>query len=128
MDCHINRPPLVSSSETTLSRSSLWLAEELARTNQIATIAIVWPTNLKNVTAPLLTILVSFPDPTSREEKGMVNLDRILGSLSMASADWAMQSLDPYGTGWAKLGSDWSPLLRVQFGVHSKYSDVTFLR
>ena len=45
-------------------------------------------------------ILVSFPDPTSCEEKGLVNLGRILGSRFMARADYAMQSLDligPYG-------------------------------
>ena len=32
-------------------------------------------------------VIVSFPDPTSREEKGLVNFGRILGSRSMAHAD-----------------------------------------
>ena len=41
--------------------------------------------------------LVSFPDPTSREEKGLVYLGRILGSRSTARADPAMQSSDLIG-------------------------------
>ena len=45
----------------------------------------------------LHTGVVSFPDPTSREEKGLVNLGRILGVRSTARADPAMQSLDLIG-------------------------------
>ena len=43
--------------------------------------------------------IVSFPDPnpTSREEKGLVYLGRILGSRSTARADPAMQSSDLIG-------------------------------
>ena len=41
--------------------------------------------------------VVSFPDPTSREEKGLVYLGRILGSHSMVRADLAMQSSDLIG-------------------------------
>ena len=37
------------------------------------------------------------PDPTSREEKGLVYLGRILGSRSTARADPAMQSSDLIG-------------------------------
>ena len=41
--------------------------------------------------------VVSFPDPTSREKKGLVYLGRILGSRSTARADPAVQSSDLIG-------------------------------
>ena len=42
--------------------------------------------DMRDIARTLQTV-VSFPDPTSREEKGLVNLGRILGSRSMARAD-----------------------------------------
>ena len=44
-----------------------------------------WQYNILKVHS--IWLLVSFPDPTSHEEKGLVNLGRILGSCSMARAD-----------------------------------------
>ena len=41
--------------------------------------------------------VVLFPDPTSCEEKDLVNLDRFLGSHYMAYGDKSMQSLDLIG-------------------------------
>ena len=45
----------------------------------------------------LVQVVVSIPDPTSCEEKGLVNLGRIPGSRSMACTE----------LGHAMLGSDW---------------------
>ena len=56
-----------------------------------------------------MSAIVLFPDPTSREEKGLVNFGRILGSCSMACADWAMQS-------------DWSVWLHRRLAVKQSWA------